>query len=573
MPQELRRILVQFLENIQEAFCIIDQEESIVWCNTFAKQYLSPNGTNICGLQWSSIVSGLPLGEVLQNGKTFTGDLALVGNTRCYCNRMPFHRENKIVCAIVTFQPAPPIKHTTLALSPNDDYDLLEMVMETSSDGIYITDGEGITLRINKAYEDITGLKRTEVIGRHMKTLEEEGIISQSGTLIVLRTKAPVSLLQRIRDTKTILVTSNPYCDDTGKIIAVITNVRDITKLKEMEVELAQTRGLTELYMHRLKEIEAQVGHGEFVMKSKEMLAVYETALRVARFDATTLITGECGVGKEVIARIIHQNSMYKDGPFVKINCGAIPENLLESELFGYAGGAFTGARKDGKAGVFEIANNGTLLLDEIGEMPLNLQVKLLQVLQDKRIKRIGDTKEKMISVRLLAATNRNLEESIEEGNFRRDLYYRINVISIYIPPLRQRKADIPFLATFFLKKNSERYHIEKTFSPQAMDFLLRYNWPGNVRELSNVIESAYIMSDTERIETAHFPNFAIDNEHTDVLTIHKLIPLNEAKHLLKTKLITMAMEQYGSTRKAAEALQIDHSTIVKNRDCMQSDI
>ncbi len=254
----------------------------------------------------------------------------------------------------------------------------------------------------------------------------------------------------------------------------------------------------------------------EIVAESTTMKAVLETAKKIAPFDATVLITGESGTGKEVLAKFIHKNSKRKNKPFIAVNCGAIPGELLEAELFGYKKGAFTGATSD-KKGIIEESNGGTLLLDEIGDLPVNLQVKLLRVLQEGEIKPLGSSKSKKVDVRFIAATNKNLEELVKKGEFREDLFFRLNVIRIEIPPLRERAEDIIPLSEFFIKKYSLKYNVEpKTLTDRAKSELLNYKWPGNVRELENIIERVVLMTTGNTVDTI-FNNQSVSNRYTKI--------------------------------------------------------
>lgn len=333
---------------------------------------------------------------------------------------------------------------------------VLEALIDSSYDGIYITDGQGITLAINKATERITGLFAKDLVGRNMKDLVKEGVFSESVTLKVLKEKKSITLVQRLINGRRTLVTGNPVFDANGEIIRVITNVRDTTELNRLREELEQSRQLTPL---RIKEIQII----DIVAQSKEMIDVLDLALLVARVDTPVLILGETGVGKEVIAQLIHRgSSRHEKGSFIKLNCGAIPEELLESELFGYESGAFTGARKEGKPGIFELANEGTLFLDEIADLPLVLQVKLLRVLQDQEFMRVGGIKPIRVNVRILAATNKDLEKLIQAGEFREDLFYRMNVIPIYVPPLRTRREDISSLLDHYLHVFNKKYSVKQ---------------------------------------------------------------------------------------------------------------
>lgn len=251
--------------------------------------------------------------------------------------------------------------------------------------------------------------------------------------------------------------------DQDGNIERIVVNIRDLTELNELREQLKQTRELSERYQDELNQLRGRLLNQEgLIFNSPKMRELLQTAIRLAAVDTTVLILGESGAGKEVFAKTIHNNSKRKNGPFITVNCGAIPENLLESEMFGYERGAFTGANREGKAGMFELANNGTLFLDEIGDLPVGFQVKLLRVIQEREVLRVGGSKPRPVNVRILAATNRNLEAMVKEGQFREDLYFRINVVPLYICSLRERKEDIIPLAYAFKHKYEEKYGIRK---------------------------------------------------------------------------------------------------------------
>ena len=377
----------------------------------------------------------------------------------------------------------------------------LDAIIESSFDGIYVTDGKANTLKINKSYEKITGLRRKDMINRNMYDLQKEGYISKSATLMVLKTKKSSTIEQEFSTGKKVLVSSNPIFDDKGNISMVVTNVRDITKLYELQDDLLKNMKLTEKYYSEIEAMRIQyLNLTDIIAKDITMINLLEIAKRVANVDTTVLILGETGVGKEEIAKFIYKNSKRKDKNFIKINCGAIPENLIESELFGYVKGAFTGANKEGKMGLFEVADGGTVFLDEIGELPLDLQVKLLNVLQEGEVERIGAVKAIKIDVRVLAATNRNLEEMTKDKSFRSDLYYRLNVVPLTVPSLRERRGDIIPLVQYFLAQLNKKYKFDKTFTIEALDTLYNYNWPGNVRELKNIVERVMVMTRSDKI-------------------------------------------------------------------------
>lgn len=306
--------------------------------------------------------------------------------------------------------------------------------------------------------------------------------------------------------------------------------------------------------------------HG-IVCKSKAMQDVVRLVIQIAPLNCTALILGESGVGKEVVAKLIHEKSSVKDGPFIKVNCGAIPENLLESEFFGYEHGAFTGANKDGKLGLFELAHNGTILLDEIGDLPIHLQVKLLRVLQDREIVRVGGFITRPVNIRVIASTNRNLKEMVEKGTFRTDLYYRLNVVPIHIPPLRERREDIMPLILNLKRKFEAKYGIERHCSPEVVKLFKTYDWMGNVRELENTVERLYVMPEVGIPITADILNqyYLTSNkcqQGTGFATVHKTWQLKQAVEELEKEMIVMAIDKFGTAKEAAAFLGIGESTL-----------
>lgn len=303
------------------------------------------------------------------------------------------------------------------------------------------------------------------------------------------------------------------------------------------------------------------------VAESPQMKEVVQLSRRVAKTDCTVLIQGESGVGKDEVARLIHSNSMRNEKPFYKVDCAAIPESLLESELFGYEPGAFTGATKSGKQGMLEAANNGTIFLDEIGDLQLSLQSKLLRVLQDQTIIRVGGTKTINVNVRIMAATNKNLSECIKKGLFREDLYYRLNVVPINIPPLRERIDDILAFLVYFRELFSERYDIVRECSPEVAHTLLSYQWPGNVRELKNLIERIFVTTPYEKVRLEDLPTHVLSNEFNsseNAVSVNKIAPLKTAVKETEKQLLLKAILRYGSTRKVAKVLRVSQPTIVR---------
>lgn len=445
--------------------------------------------------------------------------------------------------------------------------DFILSVLENSYDGIYITDKNSVTIYVNKAYENLTGHKRSEYVGKHMDDLIKAGIMKVHITRDVIASKKSVTTREELISGKNVLVTGNPIFNNNNEIIAVVTNVRDISEIISLEKKERLAKEVISRYQKQFFDASTM---RNIVCESANTISVFNFAAKVAPKDSTVLLTGETGVGKEVVAKYIHYNSLRKDSNYIKINCGAIPENLLESELFGYVGGAFTGADPNGKPGLFELADNGTLFLDEIGELPLNLQSSLLRVLQDGEVTRVGSTKTRRVSVRIIAATNRNLKQMIEEKTFREDLYYRLNVISINIPPLRERRDDIPPLAELFIERLNKKYNTKKQVSDTFLLELMSMSWPGNVRELSNFVERQYILSESDILTSIYDTTNNKKNdtyqdiqnsissaaaEDPDSLNMDKVVSSIEAA-LIKTSL-----KKSSNTKEAAKLLGISQPT------------
>lgn len=443
-----------------------------------------------------------------------------------------------------------------------------EAIFESSYDGIWITDGKGHVLYANEAWERITGISRDEVIGKTTEELLEKKLFSESVTLSVIESKKRVTMMVfNYKTQKHALTTGNPVFGKNGSVEYIINNVRDITDLTRLKEKLDKKDQLINLQKTELCKLRSKLSLSkEIVFSSQKMNQLVDLAIRVAGFDCTVLIQGESGAGKGVIAKAIAENSPRKDYPFVQIDCGSIPPNLLESELFGYEKGAFTGADNKGKKGLFELADKGTVFLDEIGELPQSLQVKLLHTLQEREIKRVGGTQQIPLDIRIIAATNKNLEEMVPRGEFREDLFFRLNVVTLTLPPLRERAEDIPLLCNHFLKHFNQKHAQDKSLSTEAINLLTDYSWPGNIRELQNLIENLVIIIPDQLIGLEHLPaklrreSGAADSQ----IQINGIVPLKHAVRTLEETLIEKAMQKYKTTRKAAAALGINQSTLVK---------
>lgn len=466
------------------------------------------------------------------------------------------------------------------------------------SDGIYVIDKNGVIVDANKCFADIIGIEESKLIGRKMQNIwdveiynKEEAfivldhkdkmpmmaILNQMDSkkleskkpravgLIALEEKKETSIITRIeRMNKTVIMTGSPFFDESGEILFVVTIIRDVTEFIKLKEKLEALENDKEIYLNELKYLRESQMQTDLVGKAVGVEKIRSTIKQVAKTDVTVLITGETGVGKEVVAREIYKNSIRKNGPYIKVNCSAIPEALLESELFGYVKGAFTGAERKDKLGLFQMADGGTILLDEIGEMPIKMQSKILRVLQEKEITRVGGTNPIKVDVRVIAATNQNLQEQIRKGVFREDLYYRLNVFPIILLPLRERREDISILTSHFLKKFNRQYNKNKSFEKAAIEALEHYNWPGNVRELQNIIERLVVIDDETIIKKSNIINtLGEDMFYIDIID-NNSITLKDAVNSLEKSIIEKALKKYGSTYKAAEVLGIKQSTVVK---------
>jgi len=435
--------------------------------------------------------------------------------------------------------------------------DNLQRIIDAMSDGVYITDGNGITLTVNKAYERITGIPRQALTGLHMSEVVQRGYISRSVTLEVLKEQGPVTLTQTIGEYHQILVSGTPMFDREGRIEYVLTTVRDVTELlqaKRAEEQLEQILHVREHYS-------GEQEHEPFII-SRATQQCYDLAKRVAPTAAKILIQGETGTGKTLLARTIHEYSSVAKGPFIELNCAAMPESLLEAELFGYVPGAFTGASQKGKTGLLEAANNGTLFLDEIGDLPLSLQAKLLKVIAENRFIPVGGTQFKRTNFRLISATHHDLHQLVAQQRFREDLLYRLRVVPLELPPLRERAEEIEALLEHYLHHFNCKYEFDCRWQREVIERMQRYAWPGNIRELINLTERLVVTAEQSLITTAQLPIELGVNESYGCPGLS----LKDQVERLEQRLIEQAMAMYGTTRQAATALGIDQSTLVKKQ-------
>lgn len=540
------------LSSMRNGVIVVDKQMKVLLMNAAAQQLLNLAGEEYYGKEIRRFIPNTEVQKVLESGESTLGVKMDINGLACMVNRTPMYQDGQLTGVVCVIQDISQMEHYRTLLKN------MEKIIEFSTDGIYVVNTEGRTLFVNSAYEKITGFKKEELIGNHMAELMQQGYFDQSVSLLVLKEKKQISILQKIGGKKDVIVTGSPVFDEAGEIQMVVTSVRDITQLNELTKELLKAKSFSEMSHNRFS-YSVEGTDEKVVFKSRKMKEIIEKVKQVSAFPTSILLTGQSGTGKEVIANLIHHVSDRKDKPFIKVNCGAIPEQLLESELFGYEKGAFTGARQEGKIGLLELADRGTVLLDEVSELPLSLQVKLLRVLQEKKIQRIGGTKVKQLDIRIISATNKHLKELVERGEFREDLYYRLQVVELHIPSLKERPEDIEILIDYFFLYYCRLYNIKKILAPETKAILQNYHWPGNVRELRNLAESMVVSVPSVTIEPADLPPH-----------FHHHFPyksstgLKQQMEQFEKKIIFDALEKHSSIRKAADFLGVDHSTIVK---------
>ena len=557
----------EFLESAHNGVVVVDHQGRIMVFNRAARTLagLKPDQVEDRFIGDLFPESWEDMRLILDGGEAQTGKRVNIGQAVIVANRTAFKHNGEIKGVLSIFQNVGELESLAAELEIYKELsEQLDVIIESSHDGLWISDAKGNVLRVNQASLNFAGLKAEEVIGKNMRDLVAAGQFDRSATLEVLKHGTAVSLVQTQYDGKQVMVTGNPVRDDDGNIKMVVINARDLTTLNRLQAELEESRVLTKQLgselsqLHKLNDLDSKI-----VMRSASMARVFETAMRVAQVDSSVIIMGESGVGKGLMAKIIHQASPRQHGPLVRVDCGGIPESLIEAELFGYEKGAFTGALQNGKPGYFELAHGGTLMLDEVGELPIALQAKLLRFLEDNEVVRVGSTTPRHIDVRVIAATNRNLERMVEVGQFRGDLFFRLQVVPIILPPLRERVEDIPPLIQHFMELFNRKCGTDKKILPEAVDVLCRYQFPGNVRELANMVEQLVVLTPRPMVGVRDLPASARHGRGPELSAAGDGDwQLPEAVAKLETEIIVKAVKRHGSLRRAAKHLGIDHSTL-----------
>ncbi|MDQ6600072.1 sigma 54-interacting transcriptional regulator [Bacillus salipaludis] len=561
-------LLKIMLTSIPMGMFVLDKEKRIINCNDAGLKMIKSTSDQVLNLPAENIFSREHIQNVFETGKTLLNHLEITNGTGVLVDYSPIlNYDHEVDGIIIVVQDLPMVEEMAMEIEHIKDLNKdLNAILSSIYDEILVVNAKGELIRYSEnIIQDFWKVDLKELIGKNMFQLEDQGLFTPSVTRLVMERKKKVSVVQETKNGRRILAVGNPIFNDENELDRIIIASRDITETTKLKSELKEMKKISEQYK---KELDTFKSKDRFLKKliycSPKMEKIMGQVKKIADFSSTVLLNGESGVGKEVIAQAIHQLGKRAEYPFLKLNCGAIPENLLESELFGYVKGAFTGADKNGKDGYFKQADGGILFLDEIGEMPMHLQVKLLRVLQEQEVIPVGSTTPFKINVQIIAATNKKLEKMVEEGTFREDLFYRLNVIPIHIPPLRERVEDISLLAFHFLQQLNEKYERNYHLTPDAINVMEFYPWPGNVRELQNIIERLVVSADEQAIDAEFVSQFlSLGYEYKKMKpVITRVIPLQEAIDQVEEQLIVLAMKQYKTTTKAAKALGISQSSV-----------
>lgn len=559
------------MKHLQYSF-FIDTLTHLIPCDTASEEFLSsidPNSFQ-AHLQSLELNNANLATTILLNHTSYTLRLVPVSAVRSAAQARVLDKWNGAYIAVLQDQVSLSSVLYTLGKGAGSESITSDM-FEDFDTGIYVTRADGVSMFINSRYEEITGIRREEAVGQTIFTLHSQGMYMPLVTPVILRINKEYTVLQTFASGRYGIISGTPIYDASGKPFCVLICVNQIEE-NALRI-LDNTFSPQAIARGKSAKLEyVQESAVDIIAESAAVRQVMQDSIRVAHYDVPVLLLGESGTGKEVFASIIHSSGPRRFEPYVTLNCSAISPSLLEAELFGYEPGSFTGASSKGKRGFFEVASNGTIFLDEIGDMPLESQAKLLRVLQNGEFYKVGGIEPIKTNARIVAATNRNLKEMAEQGTFRRDLYYRLNVIPITMPALRDRKEDIAPLLLHFLYVFNQNYGTNKRFSDDLIDLLTGYNWPGNVRELKNLVRRLIIMSVDDLLTPSHFyriwsEELALDQPEepvADGVVVNGLPQMTRAVAEVEKTLVERALEKGGSTRRAAELLGVSQSTIMR---------
>jgi len=505
VPERRGDFLGVILDSLSSGVLAIDRDANIIVFNAAATRILGVPKEKALGKNLLSIVPNSGLVHVLRTGASEVGRPQTIGSLTVMTNRSPIFRDGTLIGAVSIFQDITEMEKISRELdSTKVLVHTLEEVLAGAGEWMLVVDASGIITMISEAYAEFNGVTVSEAIGKHVTE-----VVENTRMHVVVKTgEAEMGEAQTIRG-RDVIVNRIPLRDG-DRVVGAYGRVvfKDVEQLRQLAGKMNLLESKVLYYEEELTHLRgARYTFDSIVGSGPAITAAKEEARRASRTDSTVLLRGETGTGKELFAHAIHAAGQRRSGPFIKLNCAAVPAELLESELFGYEEGAFTGAKKGGKPGKFEMAAGGTLFLDEIGDMPLPMQAKLLRVLQEREVERVGGTSSRRIDIRIIAATGRPLEELVGEGTFRADLYYRIHVIPIHIPPLLERREDIGEIAEHFLLKiSTDTGEPRRRLSPDLVGILCSHAWPGNIRELQNVLERAVAMARGDLLLPEHLP-------------------------------------------------------------------
>ena len=559
----------QIIQSISNGILVTDISGNIEFVNHQAEGILSMESKDILHHYISDVLplTGSQVTKCLRTGKPQLGHHVIGKNISMVLNISAIRKDHQLQGAVCCFQGMQEFEASAKKLESYRRQNVEHnAIFRSSSDGIWVCDKDGRVIDINPASEKFNGVKAKDVIGKHVTELMEAGLFDQSVTMEVLEKKRQVTVSQYMHNTKkSLLVTATSVFNEQGDIFRVVLNERDMTELNHLTRQLEEHLKVTEKMRDELAELSMlEMKREGIVAVSESMRQCLRIGHKLAKIRASNiLILGESGTGKGLFARFIHQ---FDKRPFVQINCAALPESLLEAELFGYEKGAFTGASEHGKVGLFELAQGGTIFLDEIGELPFSAQAKLLKYLDDQEVIRIGGTKPKKIDCTVIAATNRDLEELVRGKKFRRDLFYRLNTFTIRIPPLRERPEDVFELINFFLQKYNKKYKLKRHISPEVYALLQAYPFPGNIRELANIIQKLVVMSDKDKVDEdllRRIEKKVVFDNHSD-FNDQKPQRIRDQIADVEKEVLRTAISRFRSTREMARHLGISQPTIVR---------
>lgn len=571
--RQMKSSYKQILTSIPTNIIVTDRQGNITFINDPALECLKLGNKKILGTHISQVSDNLNelLNDCLTTGNSQFHPNLVLKDKLFEVDISPVTQGENTIGSVYSFLEKKAVEANT---PRTESHYFLQLQFDTTFNfadhGVWILDGEGVVLKVNPAAEKLIGIKAKDVVGEKIVRLAEKGVIDQALTPHILESRRPVTKLLYVLKTKKHIMSSGmPVLDEHGNIILVVVNEYDMTTLNVLQEQLEELRVVAEKYKNELSDLNLIDFKGnDIISESKEMKQILHVSLKLARLDVSNiLILGESGTGKGLIAQFIHKNGKRKDKPFIQVNCAALPESLLEAELFGFEKGAFTGAGSKGKIGLFEIAQNGTILLDEIGELPLSVQAKLLKSLDDHEIMHIGGLKPIKINCTIIAATNRDLKSRVKEKKFREDLYHRLNAFNIQIPPLRERPEDIVALANYYLNRYNQEYGMDKRLSLMAINKLQQYLFPGNVRELKNMLKHGVVMSESnilDEIIPDMTENGARQGAYLSPLSKSSSLSLTKQLSIFEKSILEHAIRRHNTTRKIADHLKTSQSRIVR---------